>query len=93
MLVAREEIGIAELAVDDQVQAGGILAGRDETAAGTCHARDLGERRIDVHHVLDRLEAGATLVQGYTAFIYEGPLWARAINRGLVRAGYRTPRA
>ena len=43
--------------------------------------------------VLDRLEAGATLVQGYTAFIYEGPLWARAINRGLVRAGYRTPRA
>lgn len=39
--------------------------------------------------VLDRLEAGATLVQGYTAFIYEGPLWARAINRGLVAAGYR----
>ncbi|MBO9578834.1 MAG: quinone-dependent dihydroorotate dehydrogenase [Microbacteriaceae bacterium] len=32
-----------------------------------------------------RLAAGATLVQGYTAFIYEGPLWARAINRGLRR--------
>ena len=43
--------------------------------------------------VQQRLDAGATLVQGYTAFIYEGPLWARAINRGLVRAGYRTPRA
>lgn len=39
--------------------------------------------------VLDRLEAGATLVQGFTAFIYEGPLWAREINRGLVRAGFR----
>jgi len=39
--------------------------------------------------VLERLEAGATLVQGFTAFIYEGPLWARAINRGLVRLGYR----
>lgn len=39
--------------------------------------------------VLERLRAGATLVQGYTAFIYEGPLWARAINRGLRRAGYR----
>ena len=39
--------------------------------------------------VLDRLEAGATLVQGFTAFIYEGPLWARAINRGLVSLGYR----
>lgn len=30
-----------------------------------------------------RLDAGATLVQGYTAFIYRGPLWARHINRGL----------
>lgn len=39
--------------------------------------------------VLDRLAAGATLVQGFTAFVYEGPLWARAINRGLVRAGWR----
>ena len=33
-----------------------------------------------------RLEAGATLVQGYTAFLYLGPLWARQINRGLVRS-------
>ncbi len=30
-----------------------------------------------------RLEHGATLVQGYTGFIYEGPLWARRLNRGL----------
>ncbi|BDV30414.1 quinone-dependent dihydroorotate dehydrogenase [Microbacterium terricola] len=30
-----------------------------------------------------RLAAGATLVQGYTAFLYRGPLWARQINRGL----------
>lgn len=30
-----------------------------------------------------RLEAGATLVQGYSAFIYRGPLWGREINRGL----------
>jgi dihydroorotate dehydrogenase len=33
--------------------------------------------------VAERLDAGATLVQGYTAFLYEGPLWARSINRGL----------
>lgn len=39
--------------------------------------------------VLERLEAGATLVQGYSAFIYEGPLWVRRINRGLRRAGWR----
>ncbi|GAB3130073.1 quinone-dependent dihydroorotate dehydrogenase [Glaciibacter psychrotolerans] len=36
-------------------------------------------------HVAERLAAGATLVQGYTAFLYRGPLWAREINRGLDR--------
>lgn len=35
--------------------------------------------------VVARLEAGATLVQGYTAFLYRGPLWARSINADLVR--------
>jgi len=35
--------------------------------------------------VAERLAAGATLVQGYTAFLYRGPLWARQINRGLLR--------
>lgn len=35
--------------------------------------------------VQERLDAGATLVQGYTAFLYLGPLWARQINRGLLR--------
>ena len=35
--------------------------------------------------VAGRLAAGATLVQGYTAFLYEGPLWARRINRALTR--------
>ena len=33
--------------------------------------------------VRERLEAGATLVQGYTAFLYRGPLWARQIRAGL----------
>ncbi|MCL2516319.1 MAG: quinone-dependent dihydroorotate dehydrogenase [Microbacteriaceae bacterium] len=35
--------------------------------------------------VAERLAAGATLVQGYSEFIYAGPLWARQINRGLDR--------
>jgi dihydroorotate dehydrogenase len=35
--------------------------------------------------VQQRLDAGADLVQGYTAFLYRGPLWARSINRGLAR--------
>ena len=34
-------------------------------------------------HVRERLAAGATLVQGYTAFLYRGPFWARSINRRL----------
>lgn len=35
--------------------------------------------------VATRLADGATLVQGYTAFLYEGPLWAARINRALAR--------
>jgi dihydroorotate dehydrogenase len=30
-----------------------------------------------------RLDAGATLLQGYTAFVYEGPLWPSRLVRGL----------
>ena len=33
--------------------------------------------------IQERLDAGATLVQGYSAFIYNGPLWAVKMNRGL----------
>jgi len=35
--------------------------------------------------VRERLDAGATLVQGYTAFLYRGPLWGRQLNRALAR--------
>lgn len=33
----------------------------------------------------NKLAAGARLVQVYTGFVYEGPLLARRINRGLIR--------
>jgi dihydroorotate dehydrogenase len=33
--------------------------------------------------VEERLKMGATLVQGYTGFIFQGPFWARKINREL----------
>lgn len=36
--------------------------------------------------VRERLAAGADLVQGYTAFIYRGPFWARQINKELAAA-------
>ncbi len=35
--------------------------------------------------VQQRLDLGADLVQGYTAFLYEGPFWAARINRELAR--------
>lgn len=35
--------------------------------------------------VAQRLAAGATLVQGYTAFLYEGPFWASRINKQLAQ--------
>ncbi|WP_329499831.1 quinone-dependent dihydroorotate dehydrogenase [Kitasatospora herbaricolor] len=41
-----------------------------------------------------RITAGADLVQGYSAFIYEGPFWMRRVHKGLsarLRAGgFRT---
>jgi dihydroorotate dehydrogenase len=33
--------------------------------------------------VLERLKLGADLVQGYTGFVYQGPLWARKVNASL----------
>ena len=32
-----------------------------------------------------RILAGASLVQGYTGFIYGGPFWARRLNKGIAR--------
>jgi dihydroorotate dehydrogenase len=37
----------------------------------------------------DRLAAGATLLQAYTAFIYEGPGWPRRVQKGLVTPAAR----
>ncbi|MEO6115123.1 MAG: quinone-dependent dihydroorotate dehydrogenase [Pseudolysinimonas sp.] len=43
--------------------------------------------------VAERLAAGATLVQGYTAFLYRGPFWASAINKELAKISSGTARA
>jgi dihydroorotate dehydrogenase len=43
--------------------------------------------------VQERLDAGADLVQGYTAFLYRGPFWARQVNRGLLELRTGTRRA
>lgn len=36
-------------------------------------------------HALEKLEAGASLVQIYTGFVYEGPSVIRKINQGILR--------
>jgi dihydroorotate dehydrogenase len=37
----------------------------------------------DAEDAWQRILAGATLVQGYSAFVYRGPLWMRAVHKGL----------
>lgn len=37
----------------------------------------------DAEDAWQRILAGATLVQGYSAFIYQGPFWMRAVHKGL----------
>ncbi|MFW0790724.1 quinone-dependent dihydroorotate dehydrogenase [Gordonia sp. CPCC 205333] len=48
----------------------------------------------NVDDAWERIRAGASLLQGYTAFIYGGPLWAHLIHAGLAQrvkaAGYRS---
>lgn len=58
-----------------------------------CIRRVAGERLVlisvggveSAEDVWERLLAGATLVQVYTAFVYEGPGWPRRVNRELAR--------
>lgn len=38
---------------------------------------------VDGQDVAERLSLGADLVQGYTGFVYQGPLWAKKINASL----------
>ena len=78
----------------DEVGAGG-LSGRPLTARSLDVMRLLRDRVgpdltligvggiTTVDDAQARLDAGATLLQGYTAFIYEGPLWPRRIVRGV----------
>ncbi len=74
--VASREQMVAELMLD---ALGGVPSVDDRQAAlvhfigGVSPAEDASER----------VEAGATLVQGYTGFIYGGPLWPRRVLKGL----------
>lgn len=76
--------------------AGGLsgppLAARSVQVLRRLRAR-LGDRLVLVsvggvqtdQDVWERITAGASLVQAYTAFIYHGPFWARRVQRGVAR--------
>ena len=80
-----------------QAQEGGGLSGRPLRARSTemiQQIRRLSAGRLPIVGVggvftaadaLEKLRAGASLVQLYTGFIYHGPTVARDINRGLLR--------
>jgi dihydroorotate dehydrogenase len=59
-----------------------VLRLLNQTSAGRIAIVSVGgvETTEDVR---ERLAMGATLVQGYTGFVYQGPFWARRINREL----------
>jgi dihydroorotate dehydrogenase len=73
---------------------GAPLKSRALAVLGRLHART-GDRLVLIaaggietaDDAAARLEAGATLLQAYTAFIYEGPFWPRRIHAGLAEHG------
>lgn len=86
---------------DDEVQAlgagglsGPVLADRSKEVLVRLRERLPASTAIisvggvtDAQDVAERLALGADLVQGYSAFVYQGPLWARRLNRGLAELG------
>ncbi|MFF8658629.1 quinone-dependent dihydroorotate dehydrogenase [Streptomyces huasconensis] len=91
--IARESLGLeSEPTLVDEVGglSGAPLKARSLEVLRRLYAR-VGDRITlvgvggieNAEDAWQRILAGATLVQGYSAFIYEGPFWARAIHKGL----------
>ena len=86
--------GLADSAAVADAGPGGLsgapLKARSLSVLQRLHAR-AGDRLVLIaaggistpDDAYDRLAAGATLLQAYTAFIYEGPGWPRRVQRGL----------
>ncbi|WP_305095034.1 quinone-dependent dihydroorotate dehydrogenase [Prescottella sp. R16] len=80
----------------DEIGAGGLsgapVAARSLEVLRRLHAR-VGDKLVlisvggieTVDQAWERILAGATLVQGYTGFIYGGPFYAKKLHKGLAR--------
>ena len=91
--ISRE--GLASPPAEVEAAGAGGLSGRPLAERATAVLRMLRERVGPdltlvgvggigtVEDARARLEAGATLVQAYTAFVYEGPAWPRRIVEGV----------
>ncbi|MGW0017566.1 quinone-dependent dihydroorotate dehydrogenase [Rhodococcus sp. NPDC003382] len=80
----------------EEIGAGGLsgapVADRSLEVLRRLHKR-VGDRLVlvsvggieTVEQAWERILAGASLIQGYTGFIYGGPFWMRRIHKGLAR--------
>lgn len=91
--IAREGLGLRSrpaLVKETGGLSGAPLKARSLEVLHRLHAR-VGDRVILIgvggvetaDDVWERILAGATLVQGYSGFVYQGPLWCRRIHQGL----------
>jgi dihydroorotate dehydrogenase len=103
--IARDGLGLTtDKATVEEIGAGGLsgapLKARSLEVLRRLYAR-VGDRITLVgvggietaDDAWQRILAGATLVQGYSGFIYEGPRWCRKINAGLADRLARSPYA
>ncbi|MEU8714410.1 quinone-dependent dihydroorotate dehydrogenase [Streptomyces sp. NPDC048663] len=91
--IAREGLGLrsgAELVGETGGLSGAPLKTRSLEVLRRLYAR-VGDEIVlvgvggveNAEDAWQRILAGATLVQGYSAFVYEGPFWCRAVHKGL----------
>ncbi|OEJ97092.1 quinone-dependent dihydroorotate dehydrogenase [Streptomyces thermolilacinus] len=91
--IAREGLGLTadpKLVAETGGLSGAPLKERSLEVLRRLYAR-VGDRLVlvgvggieNAEDAWQRILAGATLVQGYSAFIYEGPFYARAVHKGL----------
>ncbi|OON82096.1 quinone-dependent dihydroorotate dehydrogenase [Streptomyces tsukubensis] len=101
--IAREGLGLRsgpELTAQTGGLSGAPLTTRSLEVLRRLYAR-VGDRITlvgvggiqDAEDAWRRILAGATLIQGYSAFIYEGPFWSRSLHRGLAERLAASPYA
>lgn len=101
--VAREGLGLRsgpELLAEAGGLSGAPLEERSLAVLRRLHRR-VGDRLVligvggisSAEDAWRRILAGATLVQGYSALVYQGPFWARSVHRGLARRVKAGPHA